>query len=98
MPNRIDSNVGEMGQNISGGQRKRIGIARALYKNPELLILDEATNGLDKETEQKILSMVYNLKNKISLILISHDANVLKNADQIYEFSKGKITKKDEFN
>ncbi len=98
LPNRIDSNVGEMGQNISGGQRKRIGIARALYKNPELLILDEATNGLDKETEQKILSMVYNLKNKISLILISHDANVLKNADQIYEFSKGKITKKDEFN
>ena len=97
LPNKINTNVGEMGQNISGGQRKRIGIARALYKNPELLILDEATNGLDKETEDKILSMVYSLKKKISLILISHDINVLKNADEIFEFSRGKIAKKNDF-
>mgnify|MGYP000350554071 FL=1 len=83
--------MGELGNQLSGGQKKRIGIARALYKNPELIIFDEATNGLDKDTEEKILSMILNLKSELTIILISHDMNVLKNTDEIFKFSKGKL-------
>jgi len=93
LPEKVDTNVGEMGAQLSGGQIKRIGIARAYYKKPELLIFDEATNGLDKETEEKILSMIFNLKKEMTIIIISHDINVLKRADEIFKFSKGKLEK-----
>ena len=91
LPLEINTQVGELGNQLSGGQKKRIGIARALYKNPELIIFDEATNGLDKDTEEKILSMILNLKSELTIILISHDMNVLKNTDEIFKFSKGKL-------
>ncbi len=65
-------NVGENGINLSGGQRQRIGIARALYKNAQLIILDEATSGLDQFTEERLLQDIYSLKN-LTLIIISHN-------------------------
>ena len=98
LPDKINTSVGEMGNKLSGGQKKRIGIARALYKNPELLIFDEATNGLDKETENKILSMIFKFKEDKTLIIISHDLNVLKNTDKIYQFVNGKLNFIDEIN
>ena len=70
------------GQNISGGEKQRIGIARALINNPELIILDEATSGLDLETENNILKTIKKLKK--TFIIVSHRFNALKNCDKIY--------------
>ena len=93
LPLKIDTNIGEMGSQLSGGQKKRIGIARALYKRPEVLIFDEATNGLDKDTEEKILSMIFSLKEQVTIIIITHNVNLLKKADHIFKLSKGKLEK-----
>jgi ABC-type bacteriocin/lantibiotic exporter with double-glycine peptidase domain len=87
LPEGLITNVGELGMNLSGGQRQRIGIARALYRQPKLLILDEFTNALDKELEQKILNNIYSLKKNITAIIVSHDSNVLKNCDKIIKLN-----------
>jgi len=73
----IDTAVGELGNKISGGQKQRIGIARALYNRPKLLILDEATNSLDQETENKILEELKILKGKITILFITHRLSTL---------------------
>ena len=70
------------GLNISGGEKQRIGIARALINNPDLIILDEATSGLDTETENKVLDTIKKLKK--TSIIVSHRYNALKNCDKIY--------------
>ena len=75
------------GQNISGGEKQRIGIARALINDPELIILDEATSGLDYETENNVLRTIKKLKS--TTIIVSHRFNALKNCDKIYMI-KGK--------
>ena len=77
------------GKNISGGEKQRIGIARALINNPELIILDEATSGLDYQTENNILKTVKKLKK--TLIRVSHRLNALKNCDKIYILKNKKI-------
>jgi ABC-type bacteriocin/lantibiotic exporter with double-glycine peptidase domain len=83
LPMGMQTNIGEKGINLSGGQRQRIGIARALYRQPKLLILDEFTNALDKKLEEKILNNIYGLKKNVTGIIVSHDNNVLKNCDKI---------------
>jgi ABC-type bacteriocin/lantibiotic exporter with double-glycine peptidase domain len=87
LPEGLSTNVGELGMNLSGGQRQRIGIARALYRQPKLLILDEFTNALDKDLEQKVMHNIYSLKKNITAILVSHDNNVLKNCDKIIKLN-----------
>ncbi len=94
LPGLLNTKVGEMGSKLSGGQIKRIGIARALFKKPKLLILDEATNALDKETEGKILDMVFNLSKDITIVMITHDMQLLKNVDIILKLENGKIVEK----
>ena len=81
--------VGENGVRLSGGQRQRIGIARALYRNPSILLLDEATNSLDKDTENQILDVIGNLKKEKTVILISHDKNTLRYCDRIISLNNG---------
>jgi len=83
--------VGENGVRLSGGQRQRIGIARALYRNPSILLLDEATNSLDKHTEDKILDVIANLNKQKTIILISHDKNSLRYCDRIISLNNGYI-------
>ena len=83
--------VGENGVRLSGGQRQRIGIARSLYRNPSILLLDEATNSLDKYTEDQILDVIRNLKKQKTVILISHDKNSLRYCDRIISLNNGYI-------
>jgi ABC-type multidrug transport system fused ATPase/permease subunit len=80
--------VGEFGDRISGGQRQRIGIARALYKDPQILILDEYTNALDIETEKEIVKEVNSLKSNKTIITITHKSSSLKFCDKIYKLTE----------
>ena len=73
----IYTNLGHDGINISGGQRQRVAISRALYNNPEILILDEATSSLDAETEKIIQDTITNLKDKMTIISIAHRESAL---------------------
>ena len=91
----IDTIVGNRGIKLSGGQRQRIGIARAIYKDPQILILDEATNALDYESEKDILnSLIKNKQNKI-IMIINHRVNMLKNCDRVLVVKNGMIIEKD---
>ena len=86
--NGLDTKVGEFGDRISGGQRQRIAIARALYKDPSVLILDECTNSLDLEAERQIINEVNFLKGKKTIIMITHRLSTLENCDQIYKIDR----------
>ena len=91
LPKKYETIIGERGTRLSGGQRQRIGIARALYNNPKVLILDEATSSLDNQTEQAVMDAVNNLSKDITIILIAHRLNILKNCDIIFKLEKGKF-------
>ena len=93
LPNGVDSLIGESGVRISGGQRQRIGIARALYKNPDLLVLDEATSALDNETEKDVMDSINNLQGNMTIIIIAHRLTTVKDCDIIVELDKGSIAK-----
>jgi len=91
LPKKYQTKIGERGVRLSGGQRQRIGIARALYHNPNVLILDEATNALDSKTEQAVMDAVNNLRKDITIILITHRLNTVKNFEIIFKIDKGKL-------
>ena len=91
LPDKLESNVGNVGSKISGGQRQRIGIARSLYTEPEILILDEATNSLDIENENKIIDEIFENKSDKTIIIISHRHNNLHRFDKIYKIENGKV-------
>ena len=87
--NGIDTQVGEMGSLVSGGQLQRLGIARALYREPEVLILDESTSNLDLKTEDEIINTIKNLKkDNLTIICVSHRLSTLKFCDQIVDLKK----------
>ena len=93
LPNGLETIVGERGIGLSGGQQQRIGIARALYRDPEILILDEATSSLDNTTEKKIMDSIELLKRKITLLIVTHRLSTVNKCDKIFFIDKGKITK-----
>jgi len=86
-----DTRVGERGAMISGGERQRIGIARALYSEPEILILDESTSALDGNTEAEVMKSIDELNNGITCIIIAHNPSCLKNCNEIFELENGRI-------
>jgi ABC-type multidrug transport system fused ATPase/permease subunit len=88
---KLDTVVGNRGIKISGGEKQRIGIARALYNNPKVLIFDEATSALDIDNENKILDEIYNRLNDKTIIIISHRNNTVKYCESIYVMEKGKV-------
>jgi len=83
--------VGERGVNISGGQKQRIGLARALYRQPELLILDEATSALDYKTEREVMKAVESLSKNLTVIIVAHRLETLKNCDMIIELNNDNV-------
>ena len=85
--NGVRTHVGEFGSRLSGGQKQRIGIARSIYKNPEMLILDEFTNGLDNLTEKKIVNEIQNYSKNKTVIIISHKLSTLSVCDKIYRLT-----------
>ena len=91
LPDQYLTKIGERGIRLSGGQRQRIGIARALYHNPKVLILDEATSALDNETEKVVMDAVNKLNKNITIILVAHRLNTVKNCDVIFKIEKGKV-------
>ena len=92
LPLGVDTVVGERGVRISGGQRQRIGIARALYHNPEILIMDEATAALDNTTEEMLVRAIDRMKKDRTIIIIAHRLSTVKNCDRLYFMENGKIT------
>jgi ABC-type bacteriocin/lantibiotic exporter with double-glycine peptidase domain len=91
LPKKYQTTIGERGVRLSGGQRQRIGIARALYHNPKVLILDEATNALDNQTEEAVMNVVNSFSKNITIIMIAHRLSTLQNCDQIFKIEKGQI-------
>ena len=90
-PKKYQTNVGERGIRLSGGQRQRIGIARALYKQANVIIFDEATSALDNETEQAVMHAIESLGEDLTVLIIAHRLTTLKNCTQIVELADGGI-------
>lgn len=91
LPDGLDSRVGDGGVRLSGGQAQRLGIARALYPRPQVLILDEATSALDNQTEHEITQTIEALHGDITVVVIAHRLSTVKNADEILFFSSGRL-------
>lgn len=91
LPHGIDTDIGEYGDNISGGQKQRISIARALLRNPSVIIFDEATSALDNKTERQIQEAIDNLTGKCTTFVVAHRLSTIKNADKIVVMKEGKI-------
>ena len=87
----LETNVGERGARISGGQLQRVGIARALYKNSEILIFDEATSSLDTETEEKLMETINKIKNNKTIIFVSHKKKPMMYCNKLYELKDNKL-------
>lgn len=90
----LDTMIGEAGVRISGGQRQRIGIARALYRKPEVLVLDEATSALDTDTEAAVMEAINHLQGKMTMLIIAHRLSTIENCDMIYQVENGSVTRK----
>ena len=93
LDNKLNFEIKNNGQNLSGGQAQRIAIARALYHNPEIIILDEATNSLDNITEKRFINDLLKLKGKVTIIFISHKLNSLEFCDKIFELNQNGLKK-----
>ncbi|XOJ96080.1 ABC transporter ATP-binding protein [Candidatus Njordibacter sp. Uisw_039] len=90
---QYDTFVGERGVRLSGGQRQRIGIARALYKQADVVVFDEATSALDNDTEQSVIEAIEDLSDELTVIMVAHRLTTLKNCTHIIEFADGKIVR-----
>ncbi|MGL5258814.1 MAG: ABC transporter ATP-binding protein [Lachnospiraceae bacterium] len=92
LPEKLDTTIGDRGIRLSGGQRQRLGIARALYHNPEILVFDEATSALDHTTEEAVMDAINSFHGKKTMVIIAHRLNTIEKCDIIYKVDAGKIT------
>ncbi len=91
----LDTMIGEGGVRISGGQRQRIGIARALYRKPEVLVLDEATSALDTETEKAVMEAINRLQGRMTMLIIAHRLSTIQNCDMVYQVENGMVHRRE---
>ncbi len=98
LPKKEKTNIGNRGVRLSGGQIQRIGIARCLYRNPEVIIMDEATSSLDYKSEKEIIKSINNFKKGRTFITIAHRLSTIKNSDKIYILKDGKIVDSGKYN
>jgi ABC-type multidrug transport system fused ATPase/permease subunit len=91
LPEGLDTTIGDRGVRLSGGQRQRLGIARALYHNPEILVFDEATSALDNETEAAVMEAINSFHGKKTMVIIAHRLNTIEKCDIIYKVDGGEI-------
>ena len=94
LPEKENTLLGERGSKLSGGQQQRIGIARALYKNPQIVVFDEATSALDSDSQKKILLSTVLMKSLgKTIIIVSHDERVFEMCDEVYGIEQGTLTR-----
>ena len=91
LPLGVHSQIGEKGSRLSGGQRQRVGIARALYRQPDLLVLDEATSALDNETEHRINQTIQDLHGSITVLVVAHRLSTVRHSDQVVFMKEGRV-------
>ncbi|WP_106496648.1 ABC transporter ATP-binding protein [Lentibacillus sp. Marseille-P4043] len=97
LPNGLDTLIGDRGIKLSGGERQRLVLARAILRNPSILVLDEATSALDTENEAKIQEALEGLKGKMTVIVIAHRLSTIQNADQVIVLDQGEVIQKGGF-
>jgi ABC-type multidrug transport system fused ATPase/permease subunit len=97
LPDQYETRVGERGARLSGGQRQRLGIARALYKNADVIIFDEATSALDNETEKAVMQAIDTLGNDLTIIIIAHRLSTLQRCDNVIELAQGRVIRKGDY-
>jgi subfamily B ATP-binding cassette protein MsbA len=91
MPEGYETRIGDRGVRLSGGQKQRLAIAREFFKEPELLILDEATSSLDTHSERLVQKSIDDLKGKMTLVIVAHRLSTIKNVDRIFVLDKGEL-------
>ncbi|MDZ7693112.1 MAG: ATP-binding cassette domain-containing protein [Balneolaceae bacterium] len=91
LPEGLDTIIGENGARLSGGQRQRVGIARALYHNPDVLVMDEATSALDNITEKQVTEAIESLIGERTIIMIAHRLTTVMNCDRLYLMEEGRV-------
>jgi ATP-binding cassette, subfamily B, bacterial PglK len=94
LPSGLETVVGERGIRISGGERQRVGIARALYHDPGVLVLDEATSSLDRDTEHGIIATLRDLQRAKTVVIVSHRLTTIEHCDRVYELRDGKVSER----
>ncbi len=97
LPDGVNTHIGHRGVKLSGGQIQRLGIARCIYNDPKILIMDEATSSLDYETERKIIESINEIKKDRTVVVIAHRYSTIKNSDVIYYLRDGKLVDKGNF-
>jgi ABC-type multidrug transport system fused ATPase/permease subunit len=98
LPNGLNTIIGDRGIKLSGGERQRIVLARAILRQPSILVLDEATSALDSENEMKIQKAIDNLKGDMTIIVIAHRLSTIRNADQVIVLDQGRVVQNGDFN
>jgi subfamily B ATP-binding cassette protein MsbA len=98
LPKGIDTNIGDSGNKLSGGQKQRLSIARAVLKNPPIMILDEATSALDTESERLVQVALENMMKNRTSIVIAHRLSTIQNANEIVVMQKGEIVEQGKHN
>jgi len=93
LPDGLDTETGERGVRLSGGQRQRLGIARALYRRPQVLVFDEATSALDTQTEQEVVEAIERLRGERTVIIVAHRLSTVRKCDRLYMLEAGRVVK-----